>query len=507
MLEELLKQSLETNPAHPIIESNGRYWSAQEVETLSLKLADGLSRLGLETMDRVAIWLPNQLETVVSYLACFKAGFVVVPLDGRHHPVQVNYSLNHSAARILIVHSDRMKDLETEGLPSGVEYVITVDDASAANPSYLHFDSIIQKSTTSFSAEKLSPDDLCMMIYTSGTTARPKGVTYTRLAMEEGIRKYLARVPISASDVGLIAAPITRPMALRSQLLPILKSGGCVSLLESFHPDTYVEALKREPAKTILALLPAALAKVLNHPQVSECNFSRLRLCIVGGDRSPQGLHEKFESITGIQLTEQYGSSESGPIAMNPPFGNKKVGSVGLPMYGSSICIVNDQGADVEFGEIGNIVVQSSYAMIGYWNDTALTRKTLHQGVIQTGDLGNFDQDGFLWFAGRKKDVIIRGGSNVSPLEVESALRCHPGVLEACVLGIDHPELGQEVHAFVTMNAKESEESMIRFASTRLADYMIPARIYVVDTLPLKGGGKVDRDRLKLRASTGDLEL
>jgi acyl-CoA synthetase (AMP-forming)/AMP-acid ligase II len=507
MLENLLVPTLHTDPRRPLLEFHGQFWNIEEVERWSLGLWRGLMRMGLEPMDRVALLLPNRPETVVAYLACFKSGLVVVPLDYRHRAVQIKYALNHSGSRVLIVHADRVADLQQEGVLAVVEQVIVVGQPVAAGTR--PFEEVTDNSSTQTLPSRFDADDLCMMIYTSGTTARPKGVTYTRSAVEDGISKYLARVPMSAEDVALIAAPITRPMALRSQLLPLLHAGGCASLIERFEVDLFIDALQRPPAKTMIALLPAAMKAVLGHPHVGRCDFSALRLCLVGGDRSPDGLHERCLQVTGVGLTEQCGSSEAGPFAMNPPFGRKKPGSIGLPMYGVQVCIVDDRGNDLPAGQTGNIVVRSSYTMDGYWNDTALTRKTIQHGAVQTGDLGRFDEDGYLWFVGRKQDVIVRGGSNISPLEVESAIRQHPAVEEACVVGVTDVDLAQQVHAFVTLKAgaSASESDLIHFAATLLADYMVPARIYMATELPLKGSGKVDRDLLRMRAETGNLDL
>jgi long-chain acyl-CoA synthetase len=178
-------------------------------------------------------------------------------------------------------------------------------------------------------------------------------------------------------------------------------------------------------------------------------------------------------------------------------------------MYGAQVCIVDAEGNHLAAGQTGGIVVQSDYMMEGYWNDTALTRKTMHAGQIHTGDLGRFDEDGYLWFMGRNRDVIVRGGSNISPLEVESVLRSHPEVAEACVVGVSHQELGQEVYAFVKLcpNASVSTTELRTFASRDLAPYMVPAQVRLVDEMPLKGAGKIDRDRLKWRAETGLDEL
>lgn len=506
MLHHLLERSLNEDPGSQILEFHGRLWTARELEDSAHRLAGNLMDAGVEGADRVTVLLPNCPQTVLAYLACFKAKLVTVPLDYRHCPPQIGYALNHSGASVLIVHHDRLAELEEAGLLAGLPLVLVVGD-DVTGTGYRDFDAFVSQPSSATLPTDHADNDLCVMIYTSGTTSRPKGVTLTRGAITEGIRKYLAWVPLNREDVALIAAPITRPMALRSQLLPMLYAGGRVCLIERFSVKAYLAALRRPPAKTFLALLPSALAQLLDHPDLRTCDFSALRLCIAGGDHVAPRLHEAFAEITGVPLAEQCGASETGFYAMNPPHGRKKAGSVGLPMYGVQVCIVNAEGEDVESGTVGEITVSSPMMMEDYWNDTALTRKTIRGGRVRTGDLGRFDEDGFLWFMGRKKDVIVRGGSNISPMEIESVILGHPAVAEACVIGVLNPDLGQVVHAFVVVRCgfAATAEELHDFSACRLAEYMLPERIQFLDELPLKGPGKVDRDLLRLRAEIGPL--
>jgi long-chain acyl-CoA synthetase len=503
VLENLLSHAMVRTPERTVVAFQGECWTAPQLDAAASCIAANLAKSGLETMDRVAVLLPNLPETVLTYLACFKAGYVVVPLDYRHQAAQLKYVLDHSGASVLIVHQERLAELQQERLTEGLSGVYVVGDAEASG--VRRFVDLRRQVGTEELPREIDSDQLCMMIYTSGTTSRPKGVTFTRAAIEEGIRKYLARVPMSAEDVTLVAAPIARPMALRSQLLPILFVGGCATLLSRFEVNSYVAALQQPPAPTMLGLLPSAWAEMLRHPEIRRCNFRSLRLGLTGGDTISASVQEEFRRMTGLELTEQLGTSEAGPIAINPPYGRKKAGSVGLPMYGVQVCLVDREGNHVAAGETGRIVVQSDYMMEGYWNDTALTRKTIQHGWIHTGDLGRFDEDGYLWFMGRCRDVIIRGGSNISPLEVENVLRSHPAVAEACVVGVAHEELGQEVDAFVTLRPQASacESDLREFAARTLAAYMVPARIRIIAEMPVKGAGKIDRDRLKWRAEAG----
>jgi long-chain acyl-CoA synthetase len=501
MLHQLLKRTLTEEPDRQLLEFHGRFWTATELEEAACRLAASLMEAGVEAIDRVGVLLPNCPETVLAYLACFKANFVIVPLDYRHRPAQIGYALSHSGANVLLVHRDRVAELEAERVLAGVPHVVVVGarPADRSRPSFADF---VSRDASARFPEDYSGGDLCVMIYTSGTTSRPKGVTLTRNAMVAGIRKYLACVPLNKEDAALVAAPITRPMALRSQLLPVLYVGGRVCLIEQFAVDEYLAALRRPPAKTYLALLPAALGQLLAHPDIRQSDFSSLRLCMAGGDRVPRQLHEEFSRITGVSITEQCGATEVGAYALNPPFGRKKPGSIGLPMYGAQVCVVDAQGDDVTTNEIGEILVSSPMMMDGYWNDTALTRKTMRDGRVRTGDLGRYDEDGYLWFMGRKKDIIVRGGSNISPLEVETVLLNHPAVAETCVIGVLDPDWGQVVHAYVVLKPGHdvSADELLEFSRSQLAEYMLPERFEFIDEMPVKGPGKIDRDLLRMRA-------
>jgi long-chain acyl-CoA synthetase len=502
VLHRLLQRSLREDAGRRVLEFQGRSWTAAELEDRACRLAAGLRALGLEAGDRLAVLLPNGPEAVLAYLACFKANVAIVPLDYRHRAAQIDYALGHSGAGAMLVHHDRLAELAAEGVTSGAgRPTLVVVGGPPTAPRERAFESLLEQRAPGTDEAPGTDDDVCVTIYTSGTTARPKGVTLTRAALAAGIHKYLARVPLGSADVALIAAPVTRPLALRSQLLPVLHAGGCVALIEQFSADAFVAALRAAPAKTFLALLPAALRQVVDHPGFASCDFSALRLCICGGDRVPPALQAAFERITGVAVTEQCGASEVGPYAMNPPFGRKKPGAIGLPMYGAQVCLVDDAGLDVPAAATGEIVVRSPMAMDGYWNDTAQTRKVMRDGWVRTGDLGRFDDDGYLWFMGRRKDVIVRGGSNVSPLEVESALCDHPAVAEACVVGVLDPHWGQVVHAFVVLRdgQRTSVDELLAFLRPRLAAYMLPERFEFLARLPVKGAGKVDRELLQLR--------
>lgn len=505
MLHNLLHRTLETDPDRPTLDCSGSWTSAAELERLTTRLASGLAAAGLEEGDRVAVLLPNGLESVLCYLACFRMRLVIVPLDYQYHPLQVGYAIGHSGASILIASQERLAGLDEAGVFGPSLRVVVVGGESAAGKRR-SFESLL-------GAERVLPaavpaDDMpAVMIYTSGTTSRPKGVVLSHGALATGVRKYLARVTLSEDDVALIGTSISRPLALRCQLLPTLWVGGRVSQEERFTAESYIAALCRPPAKTFLTLTPAGLSLLLASPDFHACDFSHLRLCLAGGDRVPARLLDSFERLTGVAITEQCGSTETGPYAMNPPFGQKKPGSIGLPVHGVQVAVVDEHGADVPTGAVGDIRVSGPGVMDGYWNESAMTRKTMQKGWIHTGDLGRYDEDGFLWFVGRRKDVIVRTALKIAPLEVEAALLEHPSVREACVIGVPDPACGEAPHAYVILEpgAETRPLELRSFVAGRLAEFMVPAEVRVIAEMPFKGPGKVDRELLRMRAITAAL--
>ena len=490
----------------PAIIHGGTTWTYGELNRRSSRIARNLQSAGLEAGDRIVTLLPNCPELVALYIAGFRAGFTIVPLDMRYHSALINYALRHSGARAVVVDGNRLSDLSDCEAMADVEFRLFTGPGK--NDGYQAFRHLLTTRPVDSLQETLRGDDVSLVFYTSGTTARPKGVTLTRDCLASSISKAGAVLRLNSDDVTLIAAPISRPMALRTQLLPSLAVGATVSLLSGFSPDTYLQALRDQPKATILALLPAALRNVLFHPELKREDLGGVRLCICGGDYVPADLFGRFRELTGIELTEQCGMTETGMYAVNPPYGRKKSGSIGLPYYGVQISIIDRKGRDVRWGESGEIAVRSPFAMDGYWNDTAATRRVMRDGWIRTGDIGRIDDDGYIWLEGRTKDIIIRGGSNISPAAVESVLQKHPAVSQACVVGVDDPEHGQAVNAFVTLNATtdvdQIEQELIALAGKELPAYMVPDAICVLPRLPATGSGKVDRERLKWIAESSD---
>ncbi len=481
-------------------------WTYGELNRRALRIARNLLSAGLDPGDRVVTLLPNCPELVALYVASFHAGFTIVPLDTRYHSALINFALRHSGAKAVVVDGGRIGDMSQCDAMADVE--IRLFTGKGKHEGYQAFRHLLATRPTESLHNDLRGDDVSLVFYTSGTTARPKGVTLTRDCVASSISKAGAVLRLKSDDVTLIAAPVSRPMALRTQLLPSLAAGAKIVLLSGFTPDAYMDELGKHSNTTMIALLPAALRKILFHPKLKREDLGCVRLCISGGDYVPADLFERCREITGIELTEQCGMTETGMYAVNPPYGRKKSGSIGLPYYGVQLSIIDAKGRDVRWGESGEIAIKSPFAMDGYWNDTAATRRVMRDGWIRTGDIGRIDDDGYIWLEGRKKDIIVHEGSNISPAAVEAVLQKHPKVSQACVVGVDDPESGQIVYAFVTLNAganlEQFEQELAALARKELPAYMVPGEFGVLPRLPTTGSGKVDRERLKWIAESSD---
>lgn len=507
LLRHLLMPTADAQPARPAL--HGReVWTYSRLEVEAKCLAQAWLAHGIEPGDRVALLLPNRPEALLVYLACFKSGIVAVPLDYRYRPSQINYVLRHSGSRLLVTHVERLE--EVAACEDAKDVPVTVVGGGECREARQLTDWSAPPSDKLADAE-FQPDDVAVIFYTSGTTGRPKGVTLTRASLSAGTTNFFARVPLNDSDVALVSSPVMRPFSLRTQILPTLHAGGGVVLLEKSTPAEYLTALRQSPAKTFLALMPNTLHQIVHHPDARREDFAGLRLCICGGDRVPPALHRAFFELTGLELTEVCGMTETGLYALTPPFGRKKPGSVGIPFYGVQLSLLDDQGKDVRAGQVGEVVVRSPAVMDGYWNDSAQTRKAMRDGRCFTGDLARFDEDGYLWLVGRKKNLIVHDGANVSPAEVEEALLAHPAVAEACAVGIADAVHGQNVHVFVKLQDTApvvTAAELRQFAKDRLSQPMVPEAIHIVAELPRTGAGKIDRDRLQWQAEVPtDLDL
>lgn len=498
LIGRMLTETRQRTPGKIALWFGEQSWTYTELDDATDRIATALSDAGVRAGERVALFLPNCPELVLGYFACFKIGAIVVPLNYRYRRSEARYALENSGATSLIVHQSLSG--EVTGLPlAGMGISRWFLAGGEASPPARAFDSLL---TARGDAPEPTFDEhhLAAILYTSGTTARPKGVTYSHATLWHNCLLQSETFHFAPADVHLVSTAACHAAAFTAQLLPNVYVGGTSVLTHLPTPAQVVDAIARRGV-TRVQMLPAMLEDLVNYLEAHPgCDLASWRCCTAGGDVVPLELHRRFRKVAGFDLTELYAMTEVMICITNPPFGVKKAGSVGKPEAQTWVRIVDDLDQDVPTGSTGELLIRSRAMMVGYWNDPAATAEVLRGGWMHTGDLARCDEDGYYWLVSRKKEIIIRGGSNVSPLEVEEVLDEHPAVHLSCVVGLPDPHLGEIVVAYVSLRdgiaVPPTADELRRFVAERLAAYKVPEHITIMRELPLNATGKVDRKRL-----------
>jgi long-chain acyl-CoA synthetase len=501
-LGEALRRGREQYPDRPALLFEEQRWSYAQVDEITDRMAAALLRLGVQPGDRVALLFGNVPEIVYSYYACFKIGAVAVPLNARLKAPELEYILEHSGVRLLLGHQDLFQSLWSKGtgLPS-VQSVYLAGD-SPAPPGACSFAELMEQPADGYTFPTVNEDAAAAILYTSGTTARPKGVTHSHRTLQRTIDCYVTHTGLSHEDVVGLFLSVCHIFGFALLLLPAMRTGASVLLLPRFEPEEVLRSLQQHQV-TMLGGLPVMYNALVNSPAAAACELNSLKFCLAGGDAAPTELQRRFQATFGVELTEGCGMTEVVPYCLNPAYSAKQPGSIGQAAPGIRLRLVDDEGRDVPPGQVGEVLVQGAACMVGYWNDPEATAATLQDGWLHTGDLGRQDEDGCTWFVGRKKEIIIRGGSNISPLEVEEALYQHPAVREAGVVGAPDPAWGEIVQAYVSLKngALATEAELKEFLQGRLAAYKVPEGIAFLPELPKGATGKIHRKTLRDRAA------
>lgn len=478
-LSSVLHSHATNNPDKVALFCGDARMTYRELDESSTLLAQWFLDQGLRPGDRVALHWSNSIEVVQLFFALFKAGLIAVTVNVRLKPPEIRYVLDHSQARMCF--SDPALSKLAEEAGAGCPILTQLPRLEFGRSSALPV---------------VDPDSPAAVLYTSGTTAHPKGVTHTHRSLFH-TAVLMTRVGIDRDDVVLAATQMMHAAALNCVVMPALRAGASVVLLPAFEPAAVLDAIERFRC-TYTVCLPALLQFVVEEQARKPRDVTSLRTILAGGDTVSVALQDRVEALFGIQPREVYGMTEAVPITSNAS-GAVRPGSIGVPVKGLEIRLVDLGGRDVPEGETGEIVVRSANNFIGYWNDPAATKDALEDGWVHTGDLAARDRDGYYWFKGRKKQIIIRAGSNISPQEVEEALYKHPAVLEAGVVGVPHPVYGETVAAFVVLRKGQTADAQALrlFARQHLADYKVPDNILFLEELPKGLSGKVHRRALK----------
>ncbi len=471
----------------------GRELTNVDQQRTAARVAGALRRLGVIPGDRVVVLLPNCPEVLAAYAGILKVGGVIVPVVFLLSPAEVRHILADSAAKVVITAPELAAKLEGWSGP-----VILVGDGAMARPNARAWGDWIAREADAFDTVDRADGDLAVILYTSGTTGKPKGVALSHANLASNARAAASLFELDRERWNLAVLPLSHSYGLVTMNAGNILGTRSV-LLRWFNPDAVLETITRFRVQS-MAGVPTMYAYLLNYPDAGRFDTSSMRSWGSGAAPLPVEIVEPFEKKFGGRLVEGYGLTEASPVVTTTRLsGVRKLGSVGQPIPGVAVAILDDDDRALPVGETGEIGVRGPNVMLGYYGLPEETARTLRNGWLHTGDVGRLDEDGFLYVVERKKDLIIRGGFNVYPREVEEVLYAHPAVAEAAVVGMRDALMGEEVCAFVVLkhDTVASGDALIDFCRSRLAKFKCPREVRVVSSLPKNPVGKILRKELR----------
>lgn len=482
---------------------SGRALTYGELGEQVPSLAGCLRARGLGRGDRIALAMENGIPAVLSHLAAMSGGFVPLPLDPLAAPASLAALVRHSGARLILTTAERRAQAEA------------IVAAGAPGVGCLEIGALVAAAAATSAPFEVRPDDDALLMYTSGSTGRPRGVLVTHAGMVARAGERARAHELGPADRLLCTLPLHH-MNAQNTMLGILVSGGSMVVPARFQVASFWDWVIGERC-TWISLVPSLIAQLLRwaetHPGPAREDLRHVRFARCSSAPLGDAAHRAFEDRFGIVLVQGMGMTEAGGIFVNPPHRERRrIGSLGLPC-GVEARIVGADGRDLGRGQVGDLLVRGPGVMRGYLGDPEATAGVLDAaGWLRTGDLVQRDADGYYWHAGRAKELIIKGGTNVSPLEVDEALAAHPAVAQAAAVGVPHAELGEDIGAFVVLReaARCSEAALLEHCQSRLGEFRTPSWIRFVDALPTGPTGKVRRAELARRAAgegreTGDV--
>jgi long-chain acyl-CoA synthetase len=428
--------------------------------------------------------LPNVPYFPVIYYGVLRAGGIVVPMNVLLKRREVAFYLGDPEAKLLFAWEGFADDAKFGADEAGAECVIVEPGG---------FEERLGGVEPAGEVVDRDPEDTAVILYTSGTTGTPKGAELTHQNLTRNCEVSRDMYGLGAEAVTLGALPLFHSFGQTCGLNATVAGGGTLTLIPRFDPGKALEIIERDKVN-LFEGVPTMYSAMLHCENREKFDVSTLKLCVSGGSAMPVELMRGFEEAFGCKILEGYGLSESSPVAsFNPPDRERKPGSIGIPIEGVEMKVVDDDGKDVPQGEVGEIVIRGHNVMKGYWEKPDATAETLIDGWLHTGDMAKIDEDGYFFIVDRKKDLIIRGGYNVYPREVEEVLYEHPAVREAAVVGIKDDQLGEEVGAAVALKDGQdaSADELRAFVKDQVAAYKYPRRVWFVDDLPKGPTGKI----------------
>ncbi|MCO5162712.1 MAG: malonyl-CoA synthase [Mesorhizobium sp.] len=457
------------------------------------KAANLLMRLGVTKGDRVAVQTEKSVEVIILYVACLRLGAVYLPLNSAYTASEVTYFLEDAEPRLFVCTPERAAELEPVARAARVEHVLHLDADGRGSLS-----EAIDAAPDGFEESALDDGDPAAILYTSGTTGRSKGAVLTRGNIASNAESLAELWHFSAADVLLHALPIFHTHGLFVAINTTLVAGSALLFLPRFDLEVILDGLERS---TVLMGVPTFYTRLLGSAKFTRERVAHMRLFVSGSAPLSAETHREFFDRTGHAILERYGMTETNMNTSNPYEGERRPGTVGFPLPGVDLRIADPTtGAPLPQGEIGSIEVKGANVFRGYWNNPEKTKAEFRDdGYFITGDMGFVDAEGYVSIVGRSKDLVISGGYNVYPAEVEAAIDALPGVAESAIIGLPHPDLGEGVTAVVVArpSAVLDERTIVAELSRSLARYKVPRHVILTENLPRNAMGKVQKAALR----------
>ncbi|GAA3077335.1 long-chain-fatty-acid--CoA ligase [Streptomyces glomeratus] len=491
-LAEFLARTTERQPDRPALRVGTQITTYAELDERSARAAALLRAEGVRPGDRVALMLPNVPEFVVLYYGVLRAGAIVVPMNPLLKAREIGYQLGDSGAAMLFEWHQAPGEGAQGASVAGARHIVVEPSSFAA---------LLSGHEPMVTVTETDDDDVAVLLYTSGTTGRPKGAALTHAGLRHNTEVNTEHVQrMTPQDVVVGCLPLFHIFGQICAMSVAVHSGASLTLIPRFDPQTVLEAIVRDRA-TVFDGVPTMYAALLHHP--AEVDVPTLRMCLSGGASLPVEVLHGFERRFGCTVLEGFGMSETSPVVtFNHLDRPRKAGSVGTPIKDVEVRLLDEAGHDVGPGEVGELAVRGPNLMKGYWNLPEETAAAIPDGWLRSGDLARQDEDGFLYIVDRKKDMIIRGGYNVYPREIEEVLHEHPAVALAAVVGVPHERLGEEVAAAVVLRkgAEATPDELRQFVKDRVAAYKYPRTVWLVDALPTGPSGKILKREISVPA-------
>jgi long-chain acyl-CoA synthetase len=490
---EQLSAAAAADPERPAVKLDDFVLTYGLLDGATARAAGLLREKGVRAGDRVGMQLPNVPYFPIVYFGALRLGAVVVPMNPLLKEKEVAYHLSDSGAKVMVGWHQFDDPARAGSEQAGAEAVIVAPG---------EFEQLMAAADPVEEVVDRADDDPAVIIYTSGTTGTPKGATLMHSNLIAGAEVGRELVDAGPHSVAVATLPLFHVFGMNSIMNVAIHARGMLTLVPRFDPGKVLEVIERDRA-TVFGGVPTMYAALLHHPERERHDVTSLDLCVSGGSPMPVEVLRGFDEEFGTKVLEGYGLSETtGMGSFNKPDRERKPGSIGVPVGRTEFRLVDDEDKQVPAGEPGELVMQGEFVMKGYWNRDEATAEVMRGGWFHTGDVATVDDDGYFFIVDRKKDLIIRGGYNVYPRELEEVLYEHTAVREAAVLGVPHPSLGEEVAAAVALKEGEhvEPEELREYMKQRVAAYKYPRVIWLVEELPKGPTGKILKREIEVPA-------